>query len=179
MGNFYTNITVRAPLEEACSLLSSLRREAFVGAADGFSIVCDRETDRTHDLDALASLAMTISRRLTGPALAVLNHDDDVLLFGLYEDGALACEWGGSTATSKRVFVERVQRAMGTSPVARSRSTGRRWWVRLLGSYLFMIDKHEEIAAEIGLPAASVGAGFKYVERDDLPGAKKSDFVRV
>ena len=183
MGNFYTNLTIRASREEVAAVLTALRRDAYVAFVDGFSIVCDRECDK-QDLDVIASLTATLSSRLASPALSVLNHDDDVLLFGLFVDGALACEYGisrlgGTPAppTSKREFVRRVHEAMATSRVTRTHSLP--WLVRtFLGSVLVVI-RHEHLAAELGLPEATVGTGFRYVDRGDVPRAKKSDFLRV
>jgi hypothetical protein len=182
LGNFYTNITLRAQRGEIVPLLSGLRRSAFVGFFDDFAIVCDRDCE-SQNLDVLASLAATLSKRLSRPALAVLNHDDDVLLFGLYLDGALASEWGESRmagvlapTTSKREFVRKVHEALGTAPVQRDSSMP--WWLRLVMSRLAIV-RHEQMAAELGLPAANVGSGFRYAERGDLPRARKDDFERV
>jgi hypothetical protein len=184
LGNFYTNITLRAQRDEVIPLLSSLRRFAFVGFFDGFAVVCDRDCE-SQDLDVLASLAATLSKRLSRASLAVINHDDDVLLFGLYVDGALASEWGESRmasvpapSTSKREFVRSVHSALGTAPVPRVSSSSLPWWLRLVMSRL-AIMRHEQVAAELGLPAATVGSGFRYVERGDLPRARKDDFERV
>jgi hypothetical protein len=182
LGNFYTNITLRAQRDEIVPILSSLRRSAFVGFFDGFAVVCDRECE-SQDLDVLASLAATLSKRLSRPSVAVLNHDDDVLLLGLYVDGGLASEWGESRmssvpapGTSRREFVRSVHAALGTAPARRDLSMP--WLLRLLMSRL-AIMRHEQLAAELGLPAASVGAGFRYVQRGDLPRARKDDFERV
>ena len=121
MGNFYTNITIRCGRHEVTPILSALRRSAWVGEFDGLSVICDRECEK-QDLDILASLAMTLSTRLERAALAVLNHDDDVLLFGLYQSGALVSERGRSKmsgvpapSTHKGDFVRAVRSAMGTT----------------------------------------------------------------
>jgi hypothetical protein len=183
MGNFYTNMTLRAPRQDVVSQLKALNRDAYVAFVDGFSVVCDRECD-SQDLDVIASLTATLSSRLARPTLSVLNHDDSVLLFGLFVDGALACEYGTSRlagtpapSTSKREFMRRIHETMGTSRVTRPQSLP---WVAsaLFGSILAVI-KHERLAAELGLPEATVGTGFRYVDRDDVPRAKKSDFLRV
>jgi hypothetical protein len=182
MGNFYANVVARAERAEIMPLLSALRRSAFVGFFDGFAVVCDEECEK-QDLDDLASLAATISARLSRGTVAVLNHDDDVLLFGLYLEGQLASEWGRSKmagvpapATSRQDFVKRVRQVMGTASVRRESPGG--LLTRAIRR-LFMVAEHELIAAELGLPAATVGSGFRYVERGDVPFAQKGDFERV
>jgi hypothetical protein len=183
VGNFYANITLRGTAEEVVPILRALRRNAYVGFSDGFAVVCDEECDK-QDLDAIASLAVTLSSRLGRAALSVLNHDDDALLFGLFAEGTLASEYGVSTSraltvpkTSRREFVRRVHAELQTKAVPRELAVP--WWIRWLVARIFLMLRHEELAAELGLPALSVGAGFRYVDRDDVPRGKKADFVIV
>ena len=183
MGNFYTNITLRASAEEVVPILRGLHRLAYVGCRDGFAVVCDKKCD-SQDLDEIASLTVTLSGRLARPALSVLNHDDDVLLFGLFADGALASEYGIShmssvevPKTSKREFVRQVRSAFQTTAAKREMLIP--WWIRPFIAWKLVILQHEQLAAELGLPELTVGAGYRYVERGDLPRGKKTDFVQV
>ena len=91
MGNFYTNVTSRGPAQsDLAGLLRSLGRSAFLTpTTGGFTVICDRECEN-QDTDLLASLALTVSSHLDCPAWAVLNHDDDVLWYQLFDRGNLA-----------------------------------------------------------------------------------------
>jgi hypothetical protein len=88
MGNFYTNITLSGPDKDA--VLGALRRNnrsAYVSQThDHFTVVYDLETE-SQDEEVLCHVAELLSREFAGPALAVLNHDDDILIYHLYSRG--------------------------------------------------------------------------------------------
>jgi hypothetical protein len=88
MGSFYTNITLRGPDKDA--VLGVLRRNgrcAYVSQTrDRFTMVYDLETE-SQDEELLCHVAELLSREFACPALAVLNHDDDLLIYHLYSCG--------------------------------------------------------------------------------------------
>src|SRR5256885_10876113 len=86
MGSFYTNITLRTTQQFAViDALKAQHRDAFVSRAEnGCVVVCDRETEE-QDIEELNSLASSLSGTFRCPALAVLNHDDDVLVCTLHD----------------------------------------------------------------------------------------------
>jgi hypothetical protein len=193
MGNFYTNIVVGGRLDEVAAALRSHRRDAYVGEfRENMIVVCDGKCDR-QDLDELASLARTLSFETGGPALAVLNHDDDFLLLGIYNGNGLVAEYGWSKSpqwdvprTNRKAFVTRVREAFGTKPrdspafprvpgILRTLSL---WILTWVGARWFAIEVHGRLAAEMGIPEASVGAGFEYVARGEMSGGK-GGFVHV
>ncbi len=90
MGNFYTNVTTRGPAQsDLAAALRNLGRSAFLTpTTNGFSVICDRECEN-QDTDLLSSLALTVSTQLACPAWAVLNHDDDVLWYQLFDQSNL------------------------------------------------------------------------------------------
>ncbi len=194
MGNFYTNIVIGGPLEKVVAALRSHRRDAYVGEfQENIVVVCDSRCDR-QDLDELASLARTLSFETGGPALAVLNHDDDFLLLGLYNGNGLVAEYGwanspqwGVPHTNRREFVTRVREAFGTRPRDYSRALPRvpgilrtlsLWILAWIGARWFAISVHQHLAAEMGIPKASVGAGFEYVSQGEISEGA-GGFVRV
>ena len=187
VGNFYTNVTIKAEFDSVVSVLRSRRRRAYAASSHGMVVVVDREAD-TQDVDVLASLALTLSAALSAPALAVLNHDDDVLLFGLYDNGALVMEYGWTKGRSNEVpptqrstFITEVLRRFGTSPRTATPSPEipgigivARILLRVLGvigSRFMGIAVHQRFVEDTGLPDESIGAGFNYVDRGDFSGS--------
>jgi hypothetical protein len=90
MGNLYTNVTTRGQAQsDLATALRNLGRSAFLTpTTNGFTVICDRECEN-QDTDLLGSLALTVSTQLACPAWAVLNHDDDVLWYQLFDQGQL------------------------------------------------------------------------------------------
>ncbi len=112
MGNFYTNVTVRGPRrEDIQDALKALDCPAYLSpTVDGVTVMCDRRSEPFDDqIDACEDdvddgsesvacegteeahvlLARALSERLHCVALALRNHDDDVLEYYLYEAGEL------------------------------------------------------------------------------------------
>jgi hypothetical protein len=175
MGNFYTNLTTRGPSQsDVAAVLRSLDRNAFVTpTTNGFTIICDRECEN-QDTDLVGSLALTLSTHLECPALAVLNHDDDVLWYQLYDGGKLsdayissADWWEDPSEPPPQGSAEMLCNLMGApGDLARvkkilGRSTG------ILG-YLFAIRRHENLLAALGQPPFAAGLGFTYASKGDL-----------
>jgi hypothetical protein len=90
MGNFYSNLTTPGPSQSGvAALLRSLGRNAYLTPrTNGFTVICDRECEN-QKTDLLASVALTLSTHLECPTSAVLNHDDDVLWYQLFDCGKL------------------------------------------------------------------------------------------
>src|SRR4051812_3340751 len=88
MGNFYTNHTVLgADQEETAQLVKELRRSAYViQGSDRISVVFDEQSD-DQDSSEIEELGAALSGGLGAPVIACLDHDDDHLLFWLFEEG--------------------------------------------------------------------------------------------
>lgn len=194
MGNFYTNVTVKAEFDSVVSVLRSRERRAYVASSHGMVVVVDREADM-QDIDVLASLALTLSAALSAPTLAVLNHDDDVLLFGLYDNGSLVMEYGWKKGSGNKVppterstFIAEVLRRFGTRPRPATpppEIPGMGMVARILlkalgviGSRFMGFAVHQRFVEDTGLPDESIGAGFNYVDRGDFSGST-AVFLRV
>ena len=80
MGNFYTNITLRGPDQAAvATFLRQARRAAYVAPRHAGGTTVYDERCEAQDPQLLGELATALSRHFACPALAVLNHDDDIL----------------------------------------------------------------------------------------------------
>jgi hypothetical protein len=170
LGSFYTNHTVRGTSQ--AKLLEWLHdRPAYVSKSErGLSVVLDAECE-DQDGEVLASLAKRMSGDLNCHVLAILNHDDDVLYFELYENGNKIDEYnsspgffdessdsdeptGGNAALLCTIF--------GASDPDRVEAA-------LRGDYVFAFERHRDLALALGLPMYSVGLGYNYVSEGDWP----------
>lgn len=173
MGSFYTNIVVPGvEVSATFDTLEDLGRAAFVAAAgEAGAIVYDEECD-TQDPGALAMLGSELSRALKRPAWCVLNHDDDVLWYQLFVDGAPVDEYdsspgyfeeeeprppqGGAAETLAGAF-GRPERAAAVEAILRRQDV------------LFASERHRDLARELGLPPEGVTMGFTYLEAGEVP----------
>jgi len=173
MGNFYTNITLRTTDRQA--LIDHMRahsRRCFVSPTrDGFTTVYDRLCDE-QDPGDLQTLATELSLHFHCAALAVLNHDDDVLWMGLAREGKWLTTYrsdeslGGST----RLLVQEFK-VMGLLPLV--------WFLMRWPFALFEIWRHAALASVLGIPKVTVGFGYEYLSRGERPGGDAEQFERV
>lgn len=186
MGNFYTNITLRGSNQESITEhLTRQKRNAYVSPTVGECTVVYDEECESQDTRILEELAANLSGQFNCPALAVLNHDDDILWYRLFDAGQPVDEYnsspdyfegaedeapppeGGDARKLCRIFkseqsvpeVERVLRAVDAD-------------------YVFSSERHEDLAKALGLPPFSVGCGYNYLEEGDLPDGLDSDNLK-
>jgi hypothetical protein len=94
VGNLYTNVTLRGP-DQARVLVAvkALGYRAFVAAtATELTVICEEQSD-TQDKAIWLEVAKQLSEKLNCPALAVMNHDEDILSYALYRNGTLLDEY--------------------------------------------------------------------------------------
>lgn len=186
MGSFYTSHTLRGP-EQADVIAWLGTRPAFVSATQArCTTVLDEECE-SQDPAALASLGKELSAHFACPVLAVLNHDDDVFYFALYENGVKtdqynsnpgfgaedededtsggACEPVGGNAA-------RLADAFGGDAAAVEAA------LRAV-DVVFAVERHQALATALGLPAASVGIGFNYASEGEFPESVPADTYRA
>ncbi len=88
MGNFYVSFTVK--IDDSDLVAEALRqagREAYVSPSlNNYVLVADADADR-QDPAAIEQVGKLLSTRLEKPVLAILNHDDDILHYWLFEKG--------------------------------------------------------------------------------------------
>ena len=178
MGNFYVNMTAKgANQDEVLATLAKLKRKAFVfPTVNGFTTFCDALSE-TQEPGVIDELARKASNDLGCPLLCVLNHDDDVLWFGLYKKGELLDEYdsfpgyfeghfnppkGGDAASlCKLMGATNNEIVAGVEAVLRKPHNE--------DGYIFEVDRHAALVEAVGLPSFSVGAGYRYLERGELP----------
>jgi hypothetical protein len=188
MGNWYTNISLRGTKQgDAAAALEALGRRAYVTPEkDGWIVVYDRQCDE-FDLNALESLALTLSTRLACTALASFNADDDVLWLGVWENGVLATRYAsslrefedGDEFPSLEESAQVLARVFGKPETSRQvlgilrKSHGAlgllSLFFKMRFAYVTEIERHQDLAGILGMPRASIGLGFQYVDRGETP----------
>jgi hypothetical protein len=172
VGNSYTNITLTgAGAAATVRELTTLGRTAFVAEQPRGCVVYDRQCEE-QDTQVLAALAEHLATRLATPAFAVLNHDDDILWFQLYDGADLVAEYAnrGGPATNVRALCRTLGRPEAVLRV----------WLLLRLPFVFQIGRHQRLARGLGLSEAAVGFGFRYLDRGERPpGLAPDQLVRV
>jgi hypothetical protein len=81
MGNFYVNFTLKtSDTDDVADTLRQAGRSAFVTPPqDGYVVVYEEQTD-SQDANEIEEVGVMLSKQQKCPVLAVLNHDDDILV---------------------------------------------------------------------------------------------------
>jgi hypothetical protein len=165
VGSFYTQVLVRGADAQRCAgVMRSLRRPSFVIPPHrGITVVCDKQCE-SQDMETLDSVAATLGAHLDAPTAALLNHDDDWLVFRLFERGRFVGGLEvGHTPLSLRGSVTKLREIINPrAPL---------WplYMALWKPQLFQLRRHAELIAALGLPQGSLGVGYQYIERNDVP----------
>lgn len=188
MGNWYTNICVKgAPQPAVAAALDELGRRAYLTPdLGGWIVIYDQESDK-FDLNELESLALTISTRLSCTAVASFNADDDVLWLGIYENGKLSTRYtsekkhfedGGEFPLIPEVAEVLCRVFQSPEKHEQVRKILRRphgvlgllsLFSKIRIAYITEVFRHGDLAETLGLPLASVGLGYEYVNRGETP----------
>ena len=187
MGNFYTNFTLRGPTQQSAAQAMA-GRSAFVTPQQADCVVIfDQESDE-QDMEVITALGNRLSKDLSCPVLAVLNHDDDILWYQLHTNGQLIDQYdsspgyfdGGEEEPSGPEGGDaRKLCAFGSQNVAAVEAILRKTRLQE-GGYVFAYERHAALVEALGIPAFAVGMGFGYVEGGELPpDLEESDLLRV
>jgi hypothetical protein len=196
MGNWYTNVSLKDVNQaDVVAQLNELGRVSIVTPlVEGWLVVFDQECDK-FDIDILESLALTLSTNLQCTAIASLNADDDILWFAVYANGSRISRYASALGEFEdakefpppRQFSETLCRIFNQPERARSVGTilnrghgvfGLLFFlVKIRFAYVLEIQRHQDLASVLALPVASVGFGYNYVARGELPTAISADML--
>ena len=181
MGSFYVNYTVRSG-DRAVVARALKGRSAYVTPVkDGALVVTDQAAER-QDVDAVREVGELLSTGLKTQVLAVLNHDDDMLWYGLFDNGRLTDEYNSAPA----YFDGGDDPPSGGDARKLCAAFGRAGKEKELDAvlkktdYVVAMERHADLVEALGLPAFAVGCGFTYVEEGELPeGLAPDELLRV
>ena len=164
MGNFYTNITLRGPDQAGvAAVLRESGRAAYVAPAHPGGTTVFDERCESQNPRLLGELSAALSEHFACPALAVLNHDDDILALALYDRGDLLGDYetGHAAGLPVRALCRTWERA-NAAPLV---------WLLLRGPRpIFEVARHAWLARLLGLPPWSVATGFRYIAQGEISG---------
>jgi len=182
VGSFYANVTVRGPVvDQVIAAVQELGYRAFVDTTvKGLTVICEEQSD-TQDKSVWLRVASRLSEKLSCDALAVMNHDDDVLLYALYRSGRLADEYnscpaywneadqnepaGGNPSTLCQSFgmpgdpteVDRVLHTVATCEEDDSDD-----------EFVFAGERHTALVSALDWPEVPYQQGFDYLTKEGL-----------
>jgi hypothetical protein len=166
MGNWYKNITVSGSQADVVAVLQAHDRQAYVTPTlNGVTVVFDRASDDSGSPEEVGDLAMTLSHELKCPALAAAVFDDDVLLLGLYDQGAQVGEYNSAGPSTLRASsLSRAFRAAARAPLV---------WALLacprIPMFIFESFRHRLLLRLLKHPAWAFATGYKYISRGEPP----------
>jgi hypothetical protein len=183
MGSFYVNFSVKASdPRRVADILLNARRTAFVTPAkNGYVVVYDEEADSQAE-EPILEVGAALSRELDTAVLAVLNHDDDILCYWLFEGGHVRDKYnsrpnyfgmeeeedsgqGGDAQVLCSVL------GAGAAPPTVN--------AILRDDFVFATEQHQMLAEALGLPAGSAGYGYRYVSNGELDDEIEGSLIRV
>jgi len=181
MGSFYVNYTVRSS-DQAAVVKSLKGRSAYVTPVKDGAVVAVDEAAETQKADAVREVGELLSTGLNTAVLAVLNHDDDMLWYGLFERGRLTDEYDsspgyfdGDTGPPAGGDARTLCAAFGRAGKEKELETILRKQSADEEGYVFAYERHADLVRALGLPDFAVGCGFNYVEEGELPEGLSAD----
>jgi hypothetical protein len=187
MGNFYVNYTLRGVTQDAVAKVLVGRTCVVTPSANDTVVAFDEESD-SQDQQVISSLATALSQKLCCPVLAVMNHDDDVLWYQLYNDGMLQDEYDSSPgyfdasaepSAPAGGDAEKLCAAFGSANVKEVEVVLRKSSFDDDG-YTFAFERHGDLVSALGISAFGVGTAYASFQNDELPeGLSADDVVRT
>lgn len=176
MGKFYVNFSVKSTdQQKIAAVLRDAGRVAIVSPPQvGYVVVYDEETDG----QALASIVLIgslLSQSLDGAVLGILNHDDRILRYWLFEKGAIVDAYDSRPDYFNKFFLDlneedddemkdvdktQVSRPEKLKDCLKLNLDLVKTKKILRNKYSSETTRHQAFAAELGLPDWSVGVGY-------------------
>ncbi|MGZ4962640.1 MAG: hypothetical protein ACXWC8_08815 [Limisphaerales bacterium] len=182
VGNFYVNHTVRGATAEAVAKALKGRTAIIAPADNDCVVVFDAECD-TQDQAIIAEVGEKLSSELGATVLSVLNHDDDILWYQLFEKGKVIDEYdsmpgyfdedsdhsgalGGDAQKLAAAFG--IQDSVGIARILKS------------DKYSSAVERHAALCEALNIPDFAAGCGYRYIDSGELPeDLSEDDLVKI
>ena len=183
MGNFYVNFTTRGPDQAIVSkCLRTAKRNAYVSPTlDDITVFYDKGAD-TQDESVIVALGKQASKKLKAPVFAVLNHDDDILCYWIFEAGKVVDEYNscpgyfsGGEETPTGGDAKKLCAAFGVPTKVKAVQK-----ILRDEEYVFALERHEALAALLKQPWSYSCMGYGSISEGSLAeGVNKKDLIRI
>lgn len=159
MGSFYVDHLVRCRDAQAVER-ALCGRDAQIRQMGRNCILVNDEESQSQNLEIVFRLAGELSSTLACPVLVVVNHDDDVLICALFEDGRLVDQYCSSPDyfkpidkpsnpvggdATKLAIAFRSPNLAEIEAILRRPSFGE-------GGYIFSSERHADLLSALGIP---------------------------
>jgi len=167
LGFKYANITLQTINQQEVALyLNTLQRKAFVlPATKGFVIACDEECDQDNSLLLILTNQLSVQFGCIG--IGIINFDDDILWYQLYQNGKLLDEYNsnpdyfengehrGPIGGNPQILCELFNKPTSIVKVGKI--------LRALPGegYTFENDRHSDLAKTLGWASPYLRLGYK------------------
>jgi hypothetical protein len=184
MGQFYTNYTLRG-VDQAAAAEALKGKKTFVSPMHNGCIVVSEEDSDTQDQEVIAKLAVHLSSSLHCAVLALLIHDDDILWYQLYENGALRDQYdstpgyfdfSGNSSDLPPAGGDALKlcSAFGSGDPSAIEGILREPFG---GKYVFAGDRHADLIQQLNLPKFAVGFSYRGTAEGFLPAGLKGEGI--
>ena len=181
MGNFYVNFTVKSSdSDDVVDTLEQAGRSAFVTRPQaGYVVVFEEQTDN-QDANEIEEVGVMLSKQQKCPVLAVLNHDDDILAYWLFDRGQLIDSYN----SAPDYFEGSMEGDRGGDAELLCKTLGKPDAVQSVREILegedapFAFMRHGALCDALNLPEWAVGVGYRYLEEGDLPDGLSEENLR-
>ncbi len=175
MGNFYTSFTILTADHDRVVEAMKGRKSAISACMNGFTVVWDAECEKQDD-KVISAVGLRLSKALSAPVLAVLNHDDDILWYWLFSPEGKLDEYNsapgyfeGDELPPRGGDAFLLVRTMAPSASVQSVDT-----ILQNRGYVFAFERHADLLAALSMPPFAA-TGYKHISRGDVPDGLTGD----
>ena len=203
MGKFYVNFSVKSSdQQQVAAVLRDAGRVAIVSPPHvGYVVVYDEETDR-QALASIIQVGTLLSESVNAPVLAVLNHDDRILRYWLFEKGAIVDAYDSRPDYFNKFFLDLNEdddddemKDIDTTQISRSEKLKDCFKSNLdlakvkkilRNKYPSETTRHQAFTIEVGLPGWSIGVGYydvsklkKEIAKNRVINLNEQEFIQI
>lgn len=177
MGASYTNILLKGPSQEVVvAFMNAKKRHSYVSPALNGCVVVFDEVCEQEDPQVIAGLARELSRQFKCPAWAVLDHDDDVLNYWLFQNGEPADQydstpwyWDDTLPHEPKGGNAQKLAAALSAPTAAPAVEAILRQPQGEPGYVLASQRHSDLLKALNLPLLPVNLGYEYLMRGETP----------
>jgi iron-sulfur cluster assembly protein len=186
MGNFYVNFAAHGTnRDQIVACLEDLQRNAYIAPMiKGVTVFYDREADRQDDR-VITEIGSAVSMSLKCSILAVINHDDDILYYRLFQNGVDVSEYDSCPG----YFDDGDTTPIGADAEALCIAFGRNdsdtvdevdAVLTEEEDYVFAMDRHKELVSWLGISWKYACMCYRNIQDGNLAtGTNPDDFEKT